>query len=164
MNILTLLYIILVYSISVIVIFFILKFKKFQNYFSVLRNRNNGFDGLRGLLGISVFIHHTIIWFDFSKLNIWKLPTSNFLSQMGSTSVSLFFMLTAFLFTKKIIHNNINNWFIFFKKRFLRLFPLYLFSVLIMITLIFFNTDFEFRTNFLILLKSTIHNFSFYNF
>lgn len=59
-------------------------------------NRYESIDGLRGFLGVSVFIHHASIWYVFAKTGAWELPKSNLYVHLGQTSVSLFFMISSF--------------------------------------------------------------------
>lgn len=97
--------------------------------------RHSGIDGLRGFLAIGVFIHHTIIWRNYCLTGTWSAPSSHFYNQLGQTSVALFFMISGFLFIKKLIDNRETgiNWSRFFIGRIARLVPLYYFSLLIIV-------------------------------
>jgi len=91
-------------------------------------------DGLRGFLAIAVFIHHASIWHRFIQVGDWEAPVSNFYNQLGQTSVSLFFMITSFLFITKLLKTNESfNWSRFFISRVFRLAPLYYVSLLIIV-------------------------------
>lgn len=98
-------------------------------------HRHSGIDGLRGFLAIGVFIHHTIIWRNYCISGEWVAPTSNFQNQLGQTSVALFFMISGFLFIKKLIDHREKglNWSRFFIGRIARLAPLYYFSLAIIV-------------------------------
>jgi peptidoglycan/LPS O-acetylase OafA/YrhL len=97
-------------------------------------NRYSSIDGLRGFLGISVFIHHASIWHTFTQTGVWELPKSNLYIQLGQTSVSLFFMISSFLFISKILNSKETlNWKHFYTSRFLRLGPLYFLSLLLLL-------------------------------
>lgn len=99
------------------------------------KGRHNGIDGLRGCLAIGVFIHHAVIWRNYCLTGNWQAPTSHFYNQLGQTSVALFFMISGFLFVKKLIDNRESgiNWYRFFVGRLARLVPLYYFSLLIIV-------------------------------
>jgi len=90
-------------------------------------------DGLRGFLALAVFVHHSNIWYQYLHVGNWEAPKSNLYNQFGLTSVSLFFMITSFLFITKLINSNEKdfNWRYFFMSRILRLAPVYYFSVII---------------------------------
>lgn len=100
-----------------------------------IKGRHSGIDGLRGFLAMGVFIHHTVIWRNYCLTGNWEAPTSNFYNQLGQTSVALFFMISGYLFVKKLIDNRESglNWSRFFIGRIARLVPLYYFSLLIIV-------------------------------
>lgn len=88
-------------------------------------------DGLRGYLAFSVFIHHASIWFNYARFGTWEVPQSNLYTQLGESSVSLFFMITSFLFYNKLLDSRGRtfDWTAFFVGRFFRLTPLYLLAM-----------------------------------
>lgn len=91
-------------------------------------------DGLRGFLALSVFIHHSSIWYHFIQTGgAWDAPKSNLYNQLGKTSVTLFFMITSFLFVSKLLNTKEKefNWRYFFRSRIVRIAPMYYFSVLL---------------------------------
>lgn len=102
-------------------------------------------DGLRGYLAFFVFLHHSYIWQVFLKTEDWDDPKSNLFNQFGQTTVVFFFVITAFLFTTKLINskNKEINWFEYLKARFFRLFPMYIFSVSIIFFLAAYLTHFK---------------------
>jgi len=61
-------------------------------------DRFESLDGLRGLLAISVFIHHINVWYGYLQSGNWMEPNSNLFNQLGQSSVALFFMISSFLF------------------------------------------------------------------
>lgn len=111
-------------------------------------NRMASIDGLRGLLALSVFIHHIYLWQLFLSDGNWRLADNNVVNHLGQSSVALFFMITAYLFTAKAIRARLAgfSWPAYFRGRFFRLFPLYFFSVLlgIMLTLLYYGSDEDF--------------------
>ena len=97
-------------------------------------------DGLRGYLALFVFLHHSAISYFYATTGVWQLPPSNLAIHLGQASVSLFFMITAFLFYGKLIDGagRSMDWGRFFVGRILRLMPLYalVIAVVLVLTLI----------------------------
>jgi len=79
-------------------------------------------DGLRGYLAFFVFLHHTVITYFYIATGEWRVPPSNLFTQLGQASVSLFFMITAFLFYGKVLDNKNGSidWLKFFVGRLMR--------------------------------------------
>lgn len=106
-------------------------------------NRYENIDGLRGFLALGIFIHHASIWHQYLQINSWESPKSYLYGHFGQTSVSFFFMITAFLFITKLINNGdkIFDWNSLYISRIFRIVPMYLvsISVLIMIVMIISN-------------------------
>lgn len=90
-------------------------------------------DGLRGYLAFCVFLHHASLWYFYLHTNVWGEPPSRMYVHFGGTSVSLFFMITGFLFFQKLINNNKKpvDWVHLFVSRILRLSPVYLVAMLL---------------------------------
>jgi peptidoglycan/LPS O-acetylase OafA/YrhL len=83
-------------------------------------------DGLRGFLGVGVFNHTVVTWY-FMHGHAWELPPSRLVVHLGETSVSLFFMITAFLFWGRVVSRGITmDWLAFLAARLYRLAPAYL--------------------------------------
>jgi len=116
---------------------------KYKNV--VTSGRYETIDGLRGFLAIGVFIHHSSIWYQLIQTGNWELPDSNFYSQLGQTSVALFFMITSFLFITKLINTGEKffNWKHFFVSRIFRLAPMYYFSLTIIIIYVMFISNWK---------------------
>jgi len=119
-------------------------------------NRFESIDGLRGLLAVFVFIHHSNIWYTYLKTGKWVAPESNLFNQIGQTSVALFFMISSYLFVHKLIQLKEQkiNWTQFYKKRIYRLLPVHLFASLIIIVLVFISQNLELNVSFGKLVKS----------
>ena len=109
----------------------------------ITTNRNVAVDGLRGYLAFFVFLHHTYIWYFYLANGVWQLPESNLFIHLGQSSVALFFMITSFLFTNKLLNSSGRdiNWVRLYKKRMIRLFPLYLIAVLVIFILVAIVSD-----------------------
>lgn len=86
--------------------------------------RVQGIDGLRGYLAGMVFIHHACIWYFFLRSGHWEKPASNFYTELGRSSVALFFMITAYLFTGRILRAKTIAWNRLYVSRLLRITPL----------------------------------------
>ena len=91
-------------------------------------------DGLRGYIGIIVFLHHACTWYFYIKNDKWQFTPIGLYTTLGQASVMLMFMVTGFFFGKitKSKHVTI-DWKIFFLRRLFRLTTLYFFSVVILI-------------------------------
>jgi len=102
-------------------------------------------DGLRGYLAFFVFLHHSYIWRYFLQKGEWEEPKSNLFNHFGQTTVAFFFVITAFLFTLKLIYskNKQINWSAYINARLYRLFPMYLFSVGIIFLIAGYLTNFK---------------------
>lgn len=115
-------------------------------------------DGIRGFLAIGVFIHHSSIWFQYLQINSWESSKSNLYNQLGQTSVSFFFMITAFLFITKLLNTNTQNvnWNAIFISRFFRLAPMYFVSLLFLVIIVFKISNWELNVSFNGLIKEML--------
>lgn len=109
----------------------------------------NTIEGLRGLAALLVITHHSILSYVNAKTGSWSFPTADginyyllsYFKNSGPIGVVIFFMITGFLFSGKIIKSNGKIEYIgFYKKRFMRIAPLYYFSVFILLTISLFLT------------------------
>lgn len=117
-------------------------------------------DGLRAILALSVVFHHTLIAYYYFLNGSWEVPESNFYALLGPISVSLFFMITGFLFGFKLFKNEFNIK-LFFISRVRRLVPLYLFSVLLLVIIVFYLNDFQLKEDILSLSENILRWASF---
>ena len=99
----------------------------------LVEGRSPTIDGLRGFLAFGVFVHHACIWFTFLKTGAWVVPESRLYTHLGQSTVSLFFMITGFLFFGKVLQSRETpvDWLRLYVSRCLRILPLY---VLVMLT------------------------------
>ena len=112
-------------------------------------------DGLRGYLAFFVFLHHGYIWQHYCKTGIWEAPKSLLFLHFGQTSVVIFFVITAFLFTTKILESKTEmDWGLYLKARFLRLFPMYFITILVVFVMVLVYTGFHLNTDPLTLLAA----------
>ncbi|MBO8066377.1 acyltransferase [Morganella morganii] len=100
-------------------------------------NRNLKIDGLRGVLAVSVFFHHTVISYYWIKNGTWEPIDNIAIMNLGSVSVSLFFMITGYLFYKIAIKNKSPSWRTIYLSRVFRIYPVYIIAVAL-IFLIYF--------------------------
>lgn len=84
-------------------------------------------DGLRFFLAFSVFLHHMFIMRQYRSKGIWSLTEDRVVTFLGQGGVSLFFIITAFLFWDKALKKpNSFNAVEFLAGRIRRLAPAYL--------------------------------------
>ncbi len=102
-------------------------------------------DGIRGYLAFFVFLHHSYIWYFFLRTNKWEEPKSNLYNLFGQASVALFFMITAFLFTNKLIQSKekILDWNKYLISRVYRLLPAYVFSIIFVFSIVLILSNFN---------------------
>ncbi|RFU46329.1 acyltransferase [Paraburkholderia sp. DHOC27] len=88
-------------------------------------------DGLRGYLAFFVFLHHSSVWYFYLHTGVWQPPPSKLFNHLGQSSVTLFFMITGFLFFTRIIDGKARgiDWLKLYVARLMRLLPLYLFAM-----------------------------------
>lgn len=110
-----------------------------------LRNYEYGeIEGLRGLLAFFVFIHHAYVWRTWAFTSEWKIPEDHLFAHLGHSSVAMFFMITAFLFTGRMIdRSKVLYWAEFAIARFMRLMPAYSVAVLAVLALVAVRSGFE---------------------
>jgi peptidoglycan/LPS O-acetylase OafA/YrhL len=103
-------------------------------------------DGLRGFLALSVFAFHLIVTREFLVTDVWQPPHSRFYRLLGPLGVSLFFMITGFLFWSKLLAvRGRGRWRELYLGRLFRIAPMYLFAVLGMLLVVYARTGFELR-------------------
>lgn len=100
--------------------------------------RNATIDGLRGFLAFGVFVHHASIWFVFLKTGVWDAPESRLFTHLGQTTVTLFFMITGYLFFARILGQDKRaiKWYGLYRSRVLRIAPLYVVVMLAAVAVI----------------------------
>ena len=69
-----------------------------------------GLNGFRGLLAICVFVYHAMTHFNYSRTGIWDNPISVFHHVPEQAGMGSFFMITAYLFTTKIVNIKDLDW------------------------------------------------------
>jgi peptidoglycan/LPS O-acetylase OafA/YrhL len=100
-------------------------------------------ESLRGILALSVFIHHAMVWYFLPQTHRWTAPPSNFYSQMAVFPVSMFFFLTGFLFWSKLLRKPKLLWSDFMRARLRRLGPAYLLTIILLFVIVADLTGFR---------------------
>ena len=97
-------------------------------------NRYSSIDGLRGFLALGVFVFHLVVTHRFIETGTWEVPDSRFYVLLGPIGVSVFFMITGFLFWGKLLRTKGRpRWNALYIGRLFRIGPLYLVVVVIML-------------------------------
>lgn len=99
-------------------------------------------DGLRGFLALAVMAHHAAIYASFSQGGPWVEPPDRFYAGLGPVGVSIFFMITAYLFWGRIIGPKPMDWRGLYIGRVFRIAPLYLVVAIIVLAVTFVNTHY----------------------
>jgi peptidoglycan/LPS O-acetylase OafA/YrhL len=105
-------------------------------------------DGLRGVLAICVFLHHSILAQAYYAGRPWQPPKSNFDNLLGRGAVAMFFMVSAYLFWGRVVRNRGKlNWISFFYGRVLRLAPMFYTAVGFLLLIVAVETHFTLRVS-----------------
>jgi len=105
------------------------------------RSRVGTLDGLRGFLALAVFFHHAALYHSFIQDGRWRPPSDRLYGLLGSFGVSLFFMITGFLFWSQILDKHGRpDWGRLYIGRVFRIGPIYLAAVAAMVACVFFLT------------------------
>jgi peptidoglycan/LPS O-acetylase OafA/YrhL len=87
-------------------------------------------DGLRGWLALGVFFTHVALMYAYNVSGAWEAPASAFYRLTGEIAVSLFFMITGFLFwTRALRGGDAFDAAALYRSRLRRIVPMYLVSV-----------------------------------
>ncbi|MEO8036830.1 MAG: acyltransferase [Acidobacteriota bacterium] len=107
-------------------------------------SRFHAVDGLRGYLALGVFFHHAVVNYNYYRTDRWELVGSTFYVMTGQVGVSLFFMITGFLFWSKGLAGTLDVS-RFLEARVRRLVPMYVVSVLAVFLIVFVLTGAQLR-------------------
>jgi peptidoglycan/LPS O-acetylase OafA/YrhL len=96
--------------------------------------RYGAIDGLRGYLALAVFGTHALHMYFLHARGSWVSDEASFVGSASEAGVSLFFMITAFLFWRRVLESgaafNVTG---FLAGRVRRLVPMYLVSVMLVV-------------------------------
>ncbi len=117
-------------------------------------------DGLRGYLALGVFVHHFVVTYVFKTTGEWTTSGVRFFSNCGGVGVSLFFMITGFLFVSRLLHirgeSGPVNWRRFYIARIFRLLPLYAACIVVIFAIVFTVGGMELRETPFVLFKRAV--------
>lgn len=101
------------------------------------RNRHGTVDGLRGFLALAVFGAHAVNMYGLHALARWDTPGPSFYGSAAEAGVSLFFMITAFLFWTRVLRSGSSfDARGFLEGRVRRILPMYLASVVLAVMVV----------------------------
>jgi peptidoglycan/LPS O-acetylase OafA/YrhL len=119
--------------------------------------RYSTIDGLRGFLALAVFVFHLVVTHRFIETGIWDVPDSRFYALLGPVGVSLFFMITGFLFWEKMLRaGGRPRWRELYIGRLFRIGPMYLFVVLLMLCVVFARTGIQLQEPAVVVVRSVL--------
>jgi peptidoglycan/LPS O-acetylase OafA/YrhL len=106
--------------------------------------RYEAIDGLRGYLALGVFFTHAVLSYHWHETGKWGGQPTGIYGPTGHIAVAIFFIITGFLFWGKVLRASGRvDWKALYISRFLRLTPLYLFSVALVLSIVAIKTGFE---------------------
>ncbi len=116
-------------------------------------------DGLRGFVAFFVFLHHARFWFNYAHGRDWASAGSPLFVMFGQVSICIFFMLSGFLFTNKLLQGREKgvDWLALYCSRFLRLTPLYICMLCFLLLVVAIKTHFTLLED-TITLRSNIYD------
>lgn len=97
--------------------------------------RSHQLDGLRGVLACAVISHHFFYTYSKYEWGGWGRNGSIMIANLGAVSVSLFFLMSAYLHILKIFRMPEINWREFYIARIRRIYPLYFAVFLLAMTI-----------------------------
>ncbi|MBK1878755.1 acyltransferase family protein [Pelagicoccus mobilis] len=106
------------------------------------KGRFGSLDGLRGYLALGVCIHHFMLTWYLKSEGMWGKAGNPFINNAGKIGVALFFMISGFLFIRKVAFSDQPiDWAKLYRGRFFRIVPLYFFAVLIVFVIAGFKAS-----------------------
>jgi len=137
---LALAYALLLYGVAFILARLLLKSEPVQQAITASSGRYGSVDGLRGVLALGVLVHHSYAAYGYFAYGRWTWSSSAVLNQLGQTTVALFFMISGFLFTTKVMSPTV-DWKALYLSRIARLTPLYALVVSVVFLAVFALSD-----------------------
>ena len=118
-------------------------FRQLDHAPTAINRSLNPIDGLRAFLAFSVFFSHMSIRRNAVVTGIVALPPAQFYSLLGSFGVSVFFMITGYLFWDKLIRSGGHvEWGKLYISRFFRIVPLYWSLMIVYISVVLYRAHF----------------------
>jgi len=101
---------------------------------ALAHGRTQMLDGMRGWLALGVFFQHVMTTYFFYTRGTWDASPAHFYEVTGAIGVSLFFMITGFLFWGRVLRSNGRlDAAALYRSRLRRILPMYLVSVLMVL-------------------------------
>ena len=115
----------------------------YQEILTVSENgRFPSLDGMRGILALSVFVHHTAFYEEYFRTGIWNINVHSFNFMLGKVGVAVFFMITGFLFWSKAIRaTGRMNVLDLYVSRIWRLYPMIVFLLIVSLAVTAWQTQ-----------------------
>lgn len=114
-------------------------------------------DGLRGFLALAVFFHHGALYHTYILDGLWRPPANRFYALLGPLGVSVFFMITGFLFWSQVIEKRGRpDWLKLYIGRVFRIGPIYLLSTFVMVASVVVWSRFQLRVRPLTLITEVL--------
>ncbi|QYM94041.1 acyltransferase family protein [Dickeya zeae] len=108
---------------------------------NIKNNRINNVDGLRYVLASIVSVSHFIYTYNYIKTSDWSEGEYYMLGRIGAIAVSVFFLLSGYLFASKISSED-ERWYPFYFKRIFRIVPMtYVSSIICVIFAYHYASD-----------------------
>jgi peptidoglycan/LPS O-acetylase OafA/YrhL len=108
--------------------------------------RTQMLDGLRGWLALGVFFAHSVTTYAWYTTGSWDGAIAPFYGRTGQIGVSIFFMITGYLFWGRVVRAkgrlDVPS---FYLSRVRRIVPMYLFSVAMVLAVVALLSDFALR-------------------
>ena len=118
-------------------------------------------DGLRGILSLLVILHHCTIVHTYCATGLYEAPQGNFANLAGEGAVALFFMITAYLYGRRLFAGAPLAWGALLAGRLRRLGPMYATAIVLLVAIVMAESHFTLRVTPLELAGQIIHWLSF---
>ena len=106
--------------------------------------RSSPIDGLRGVLALAVVFYHGYLTEHLLRDGSWQVPTSRSFAHLGPSAVEVFFMITGYLFWRKILRDRGRpEWMSLYVGRLFRIGPVYLLAIALMLVSVGIRTRWE---------------------
>lgn len=149
------LYALSIYAFMALLAYPLLRYEALGREITSASSRYGSIDGLRGLLAVGVFVHHSFTAWGYFATGDWRWSSSALLNHLGQTTVAMFFMITGFLFTIKASAPQI-DWKRLYIGRIARLLPLYAVVVCVLFSIVFVLSGGQLREPPLLIAKEFI--------